>query len=434
MRLNVYVEINGRFEQVGQLITKQAVGGVFTYHTSWINNHPNLSLSFSLPLSQNEFKGREIKPYFSGLLPEGQALSEIASNLRISTGSYLKILRALGDECIGATRIIDAEIDETKRTEEEPETKDFPRSNQQNNAATYEELTQLDLEKIANSTYPKSAQLNAEARLSIAGVQAKTGVYIDPETGFYFLPKNAAPSNWIAKPASLRFSNLIENEFYCMSLAKCCGLQVAECKILNTKKPMLLIKRFDRTPYPKRREIAGHIAFSRLHQEDFCQALGIQPSKKYESQHTYYARKSAELMRAACTDVVSNLKEFFKLAVFNYLIGNCDTHLKNYSLLHSANWETINLAPAYDLVSTAAYPELTDNLALHIGTAKHLGSVTASNFVQFGADLGLSKRASLSLLNEFCEQFNEGIKCCACENETAEKIAAESLKRQSSLA
>ena len=411
MILNVSVEFEGTFEQVGRVATRQAVGGVFQYDDSWIAKHPDLPLSISLPVSNNEFNERQIKPYFAGLLPEGQALVEVANRFNVSTASYLKILRALGDECIGAVRIADAEI---SKGCDEPH---------------YEKLSEAEINRISVASYPKSAQVNADAKLSIAGAQTKTGLYIDPASKKFFLPKNTAPSNWIAKPASLRFADLIDNEFYCMNLAKSCGLNVAECELSNTSTPMLLIKRFDRVAEPRKKNIDGHVAFARLHQEDFCQALGVQSGKKYESQHTFYAKKSGELLRGYSTNTVENIKCFFKLILFNFLIGNCDAHLKNYSLIRTRDWSEINLAPAYDLVSTAVYEELGAGLAMHIGHAKKLQDVTRESFIQLGEDLSLSNRLSNFLLDEFCEEFKRGLNSCEAESEVAEKIRHQSLSR-----
>ena len=411
MILNVSVEFEGTFQQVGRVITRQAVGGVFQYDDSWIAKHPDLPLSISLPVSKNEYKERQNKPYLAGLLPEGQALVEVANRFRVSSASYLKILRALGDECIGAVRIADAEIANTA---------DAPR---------YEKLSEAEVDRISVASYPASAQVNADAKLSIAGAQSKTGLYLDPDTKEFFLPKNTAPSNWIAKPSSLRFADLIDNEFYCMNLAKSCGLNVAECELTSTPTQMLLIKRFDRVAEPERKKVDGHAAFARLHQEDFCQALGIQSGKKYEGQHTCYAKRSAELLRGYSTNTVENIKGFFKLILFNFLIGNCDAHLKNYSLIRSKDWSELDLAPAYDLVSTAIYDELGAGLAMHIGHAKKLQDVTRESFIQLGETLNLSNRVSNLLLDEFCEDFSGGLDSCEAESEVAEKIKQQSYRR-----
>lgn len=411
MILNVAVEIEGSFEQIGQIKTKRAVGGVFRYSNSWIENRSNLPLSISMPLERREFTDRQIKPYFAGLLPEGQALVEVANQFRVTSASYLKILKGLGDECIGAVRIADAEITEKA---------DEPR---------YEKLSEAEINRISVASYPKSAQVNADAKLSIAGAQSKTGIYIDPDTKDFFLPKNTAPSNWIAKPASLRFNDLIDNEFFCMKLAKCCGLKVAECELSNTETPMLLIKRFDRIIDSAKAEIDGHATFARLHQEDFCQALGIQSEKKYEGQHTFYAKRSGELLRNYSTNIIKNVKDLFKLITFNFLIGNCDAHLKNYSLIRSRDWRELNISPAYDLVSTAVYEELGAGLAMRIGHAKKLQDVTRDSFIQLGVDLILSKNVSNLLLNEFCGDFKHGLNSCEAESKIAEKVKQQSLKR-----
>ena len=415
MNLLVFVEFDGTFEQLGNIVTKSGVGGTFCYCDSWVKNHLNHSLSISLPVSSHEFRECEMKPYFSGLLPEEQALAEVASTMHITSRSFLKILKSLGDECIGAVRIVDGEAEESSKT---------PR---------YETLCDEDLKKIATSSYSTSAVMNVEARLSIAGAQAKTGVYIDPVTGEFCLPKNSAPSNWIAKPNNRRFDSLIDNEFYCMRLARSCGLKVAECKIYYAGEPLLLIKRFDRVQGSSDAIIDGHSKFFRLHQEDFCQALGILNSKKYETQHAHFARKSADLLRQHCTDSISALKEFFNLVAFNFLIGNCDAHLKNYSLIRSQDWKTLSLAPAYDLVSTATYENLSSTLAMFIGKAQKLENVTKESFCELGFNLGFSSKATQKLLEEFLANFSDGIKSCGCESKTAETVKQESLQRLSQI-
>ena len=114
------------------------------------------------------------------------------------------------------------------------------------------------------------------------------------------------------------------------------------------------------------------------------------------------------------------------MILFNFLIGNCDAHLKNYSLIRSKDWSELDLAPAYDLVSTAIYDELGAGLAMHIGHAKKLQDVTRESFIQLGENLSLSNRVSNLLLDEFCEGFSGGLDSCEVESEVAEKIKQQS--------
>lgn len=123
------------------------------------------------------------------------------------------------------------------------------------------------------------------------------------------------------------------------------------------------------------------------------------------------------------------LTGLFELSIFNFLIGNCDAHLKNYSLIRSKDWSELNLAPAYDLVSTAVYDELGAGLAMHVGRAKKLQDVTCESFIELGEALSLSNRVSNLLLDEFCEKFKEGLDSCEAESEVAEKVRRQSLSR-----
>ena len=180
-------------------------------------------------------------------------------------------------------------------------------------------------------------------RLSLAGAQPKLPVVIDD--GQVALPLNAVtPTTHILKPEPEHFPGLVANEAFCMRLARAAMLPVAhvETAVTITGLPYLIVERYDRdlTSDPIRR----------LHQEDVCQALGIPADSKYQAEGGPSVRETVELLRRATGVPAHELPRLWEALVFNWLIGNCDAHGKNFSLLYDAGAPT--LAPLYDLVST----------------------------------------------------------------------------------
>ena len=95
---------------------------------------------------------------------------------------------------------------------------------------------------------------------------------------------------------------------------------------------MLVVERYDRKSCPADAPIDGHVRFRRLHQEDFCQALGMLGTEKYEVSRRSYARSMADALRRYASNPIEDILRLFDLIAFNYIIGNCDAHLKNYSM------------------------------------------------------------------------------------------------------
>lgn len=136
----------------------------------------------------------------------------------------------------------------------------------------------------------------------MAGAQDKLPVYFDGDR--LFLPYGGAASSHILKPPNIRFKGLVENEFFCMSLAKKMGLPVAPVQMFHD---CLLVKRYDRM------RLDG-ILF-RIHQEDFCQALGQTPEKKYQKRTSNRA-VAAIVKRLTPSKSLEFLRLFFQIVPF----------------------------------------------------------------------------------------------------------------------
>jgi serine/threonine-protein kinase HipA len=203
----------------------------------------------------------------------------------------------------------------------------------------------------------------AGIRLSLAGAQDKIAVRLEGET--ICLPLNGAPSTHILKPQIERFEGLVFNEKLCMDLAAAVGIPTARTRMgMAEGIHYILVERYDRLNIPSAN--AGQHLLLREHQEDFCQALGIVSEHKYQNEGGPSLKQCFELVRNTSSVPLVDLQSLLSAAIFNLLIGNNDAHGKNFSLLYKMDGQT-RLAPLYDLVSTAAYPELSSRMAMKIG-------------------------------------------------------------------
>jgi serine/threonine-protein kinase HipA len=315
-------------------------------------------------------------PFFAGLLPEGDLRRRIADNLHISETSTLRLLEALGGECAGAVRLIPEPADDKEPIALE--------SNE------YEEIALDELENMILHMEQVPLLISRQGtRLSLAGAQEKLPLL--KRGAAWYRPLGNAPSSHILKPEPSRFPGIVMNEFICMRLAALLGIPVPAVELAFIGKPVLVIERYDRI-----RNADGSIA--RLHQQDFCQALGIMPDNKYQADGGPGFRDMAKMVRRVCTEPLHDIELLIDTAIMNFLIGNCDAHGKNYSLLHAGN--RICLAPFYDLVATTLWPALETKLSMCFGREYKLERIGKASLEGFAADMGVqsalvSKHADL---------------------------------------
>ena len=189
-------------------------------------------------------------------------------------------------------------------------------------------------------------------KLSISGIQPKLSVKFDKKLGE--LVPAAEGGEYILKPQPQAFPHLPENEQCCMDIAQVLGIDVPQhCLLALTDGNFAyVVKRFDRHDTEK------------IHQEDFSQILG---QDKYDGSVEQIGRKLKEVSSVPGLDV----QLFFERVVLNFLLGNGDAHLKNYSInYHQDKW--IRLSPAYDIVSSKlAIPDEKEESALAINGRKN---------------------------------------------------------------
>lgn len=335
----------------------------FAYDTAWLADAKAPALSFSLPKQAERFNRRACQAYFGGMLPEEGQRTAIARALGISADNEFRLLEHLGGEIAGALTLL-------------PEGETPALSSTAPKLLDDDSVVQL-LDRLAMR--PMLAGEDG-LRLSLAGAQSKLPVLLID--GQIALPVPGQPTTHILKPSIARFERILENEYFCLSLARAIKLDAAPVEIRTVRdRTFLLITRYDRTV-----GMAGEV--TRLHQEDFAQALGIPSHRKYAGEGGPTFPDCFALLRRASTRPPRDILKLLDAAIFNLIIGNADAHAKNFSLLHVGG--AITLAPLYDLLSTVLYSGLSPKLAMKIGGKSILDEIELRHWGRFASDTQLS--------------------------------------------
>jgi serine/threonine-protein kinase HipA len=370
-RLDVYL----RDDLVGRLWLDERRRFVFQYEEKWLEMHGAMPLSLSLPLRGQSFLDDVARPFFSNLLPEAEIRRVIARRLRISEKNDFALLKAIGGECAGAVSI-------------------FPEGVRPSEKEGYRELSDEALSRIV-AELPRKPMLAGESgiRLSLAGAQNKLPVYMEGDQ--ISIPTGNAPTTHILKPPIPGFEETVENEAFCMMLAERMGLSMPKVSLQRGRDVIYFVERFDRI-----RDVTGKVV--RLHQEDFCQALGILPEEKYESEGGPSLSRCFALLKERSVSPAADQRALILWVVFNRLIGNADAHAKNLAILYTSVGP--RLAPFYDLLCTRVYSDLSDRLAMRIGGENRPTWIQPRHWERFSADVGIKAGLIRRIVDEMSEK------------------------------
>lgn len=335
----------------------------FSYNQAWLEKPGAMPLSRSLPLQSEAFSGKKARPFFAGILPEERPREKIAEILGISDTNDFAMIERIGGECAGAVSLLPEGVAPTD-----------PKNTR------HRELTEPELRQLIAELPSRPLMVGTDGlRLSLAGAQDKLPVIV--HNNGICLPLGGTPSTHILKPEPDRFPGLAANEIFCMTLAQAVGLNTSNTEYRQIgKKSCILVQRYDRVTDEDGSTI-------RLHQEDFCQALGFPPERKYQAEGGPMLSDCISLLRDWSTAPVLDIPSFINSLIFNVLIGNADAHGKNYSLLYSGGER--RLSPYYDLVSTLAWPGLSKNLAMKIGGCESVNAFTIGDWKKMVKKAGL---------------------------------------------
>ncbi|HUB35399.1 MAG TPA: type II toxin-antitoxin system HipA family toxin [Solirubrobacteraceae bacterium] len=349
-------------------------------------------LSLDLPLTRERYPNARTRAFLEGLLPEGEPRLAIAADLDLQASDVFGLLAALGRDCAGAL-VIQPAGDPPPAT---PTT------------ASAAPIRPDELAQLVGNLRSAPLGVGRRVRLSLAGVQEKLLLTRMPDGG-WGRPVEGAPSTHILKPEIARYRHTVENEAFCMGIARHLGLEVANVDVARVEeRPVLVVERYDRL-------VENNGAVRRVHQEDLCQALGLSPAHKYEEDSGPTLARVAEVLRDFAEPTA--IEALLRAVTLNVAIGNCDAHGKNFSLLHTDSGG-LRLAPLYDLMATRLYP-VDDHLAMYVDTVQRADRVTAERLVNEAAGWGMRRQRAEEIVGDLLERLPAALVAAAEETTDA---------------
>ncbi len=354
--LNVYMNKN----KVGVL--KEKNGKTFSF--SYDHNSKSF-ISLSMKSLDKEYDDKVVRPFLENLLPEGKIIDYIAKVHLVSKNNPFSLLSKIGEDCAGAISFTNNDVFVSQPLNYLPKD-DF--------------LSLLENNEKGLSYYKKGM------RLSLAGAQDKISLLI--KDGNYYLPSFDNPSTHIVKFNSPNFPSLLINEFFVTKLANKLKISVSLIDYINEPYPHLIIERYDRSNN------------LRIHQEDFCQILSVRPHNKYQKEGGPSFKNIVEIINKDLSNPALNIINLSRILIFNYLIGNCDYHSKNISVLYK---DDLNLSPFYDLLSTYIYDDLSKDMAMSINKIYNIDLITKEDIIKEFDSWGIHGKNMFSLI---MKEFN----------------------------
>ena len=347
----------------------------FSYDAAYLDSPGACPISLSLPLREQPFNSWETRLFFENLLPPEVVRRKLEKIIHHDHDNYFAFLKTLGGDCAGAIALYPEDVDPTGRED------------------VLRDLTEDEADEIfrALPTSPLLQGVIANYRISVAGAQDKLVVRL--HDGRIALPLFGSASTHIVKPGMVRCEHSVENECFCQRLAAEVGLSAAGSSVLPVKGMRYYVtERYDRKIVGERVE--------RYLQEDFCQAMGVDSEKKYQSDGGPSAARCFRFLREHSFGLADQMR-FIDFFLYNYLIGNADAHAKNFALLYVDGKKSV--APLYDAMSTLVYPNVYNSMAMEIGGHYEFKDVTRESFAAFAGKCDISPRAVLDRLDALAE-------------------------------
>lgn len=324
-------------------------------------------VSLGMPLREEPYDHACCVAYFGGLLPESmEARKAIAKQYGANANNDFSLLRVIGYDCAGAVSL---------------HPPDEPVADRETEPQDARVLAGDELARHIRELPKKPLFIGVDGlRLSLAGAQEKAAVCLLGDR--IALPQSGSPTTHILKPAIDRLEDTVQNEYLCMRIARWLGIETPEVEMRRAEDvPFLLVARYDR-------KVLGDGRLRRVHQEDFCQALGVPSALKYQADGGPGLVDCFDLLRRT-TRPVADRNRLIELVVFNYLIGNRDAHGKNFSLLHPSP-ALAHMTPAYDLLCAGIYDTQSDKMAMKIGGYYEESRIHPRHWERFCKEAGIS--------------------------------------------
>lgn len=324
--------------QVGMLEKTRGGGMSFSYDANWLKSPAKRPISLSMPLSSAPYTGNEVYNYFDNLLPDNPAVRErVMAKFSVSVDHPFDILAAIGHDCVGALQLVTDNLAYRATIEA---------------TALSENEIAAQLRRYRES--PMGMEEDDDFRISIAGVQEKTALLL--KNGIWYRPHGSTPTTHILKlpvgliqntSGTIDLTNSCDNEWTCLEIIRNFDIPTANTWLENFEdQRVLVVERFDR------KWTSNQDWILRLPQEDFCQAMNLPSSKKYQADNGPSMADCLKLLQNSSKNYDDKLN-FIKLQILFLLLSAPDGHAKNFSL-HLQAGNNFALTPTYDVLST--YP------------------------------------------------------------------------------
>jgi serine/threonine-protein kinase HipA len=379
-------------------VARDRVGGQlrFTYDDGHRGLAGATRLSASMPLVRREHPDEVVRNYMWGLLPDNErVIRRWAGEFQVSPSDPFGLLANTGEDCAGAVQFARPErVDEASKAggvkwTDEAEVADRLRALRADGSAWRPQRT--------------------NGLFSLAGAQSKFALF--REGGKWGEPYGRMPTTHIIKPGIPGIGDHAVNEHICMTTARNLGLSAAFTELVVFEdQPAVVVERFDR--------VRQGDAWRRVHQEDACQALGISPTAKYQSEGGPGAADISALLRSVvqpADQALVAVSRFGEALAFNWLVGGTDAHAKNYALLYSG--PVARMAPLYDIASTLPYVESSAQrghydqvrMAMKIGGKYRSREIDAGRWRAAAAELGTGPDLFIGRITDLAERLPDAL-------------------------
>jgi serine/threonine-protein kinase HipA len=344
-----------------------------------------------MPLALERHGNDRIDPFLWGLLPDNEiVLGQWANRFHVSARNAFGLIGAVGEDCAGAVQFVRPERLETILGQEPPEIEWL------DEAAVARRLRTLREDHSAWRVPRDTGQF------SLAGAQPKTALLFDNDR--WGVPSGRVPTTHIFKPPSGDFDGHTENEHFCLELARSLGLPVVNSRIMRFQDEIaIVVERYDR--------IRTEQGFRRIHQEDFCQALAIPPTSKYQNDGGPGINDIVDLLRTYSGNAAEDVGTFMDAIIFNWLIVGTDAHSKNYALLIGARGR-VRLAPLYDIASVLPYHDINlqrVKLSMKLGDEYRFRNIRRRHWQRTAKELRLDPEALITRVTDFATQMPDHV-------------------------
>ncbi|WP_411846301.1 type II toxin-antitoxin system HipA family toxin [Roseibacillus persicicus] len=384
----LYILIDG--EEIGDLYyDRQADQISFSYRSSWAGSHSAYPISVSLPLGASTHSDRTLRHFLSGLLTDNSnVLRAWGKQFHVSPYNQFDLLKNIGEDCAGAIQFVQPDRLEKIKSGE------------------LDKLTPLSDEEVVQRIHDLKKQshaipLHIDGRFSLAGAQTKDA--LQWKDNQWFFPEGRQPTTHILKPQLEDFEGHSINEHFCLALAKETGIPAASSEVTSFQNEVVIVvKRYDRS-------LDSEGIYTRIHQEDFCQAMALHPRDKYQADGGPSALQIISLLRQQSTSSETDIDNFLRALTLNWAIAGTDAHAKNYSILHAPRG-VLRLAPLYDLASFLPYrppKSRKTKMAMKYGHTYHLHKIDLHQWETLAKESKLKPKRVLPLVSEYLEKLRE---------------------------